>query len=115
MHWLKAVKVVLTSGTTLRLVLSSMFLGYLLCRMGKVFLDTVLYAHSRKPVIRSLPSLRQRLLALGGLWMRVWVNTAAMMLLGTAMKVFTRDVVDLCRLLSAECKEFRISPTSSLT
>ena len=107
--WIRALKIVLTSGTSVRLALNGAILAYLLYRMGTVLLETLLYAQRRKVAILLLPSISERLQEYAGLWVRVWVNISAVLLLSSALRVFTGDLAALCNQLLEECREFRIS------
>lgn len=107
--WRRTLGVVLTSGTSVRLAVNGVILSYLLYRIGTVLLEILLDAHQRKVAIRSLPSVVERLLGYGGLWVRVWMNTSALLLFASALRVFIVDAVTLGKQLVGECTEFRIS------
>ncbi len=113
--WRRAIAIVLTSGTSVRLALNGAILTYLLYRMGTVLLETLLDAQYRKAVIFLLPSLSERLKGYAGLWVRVWVNISAVLLLSSALRVFTGDLAALCKQLLEECREFRISNVEGRT
>ena len=107
--WRRALRVVFTSGTSVRLAINGVILTYLLYRIATILLEILLDAHQRKAVIHRLPGFLERLRGYGGLWMRMWVNTSALLLFASALRVFAGDLLTLGKLLVGECTEFRIS------